>query len=318
MAISQDIDREAWLAERRKGIGGSDAAAVLGVHPFKTTLELWQDKMGEAEEIEVTGPMKRGIALEPIAADLYAEETGRKIRKQPLRRHSEHEFMIANVDRQIVKGGDVTETAVLEVKVPGLSVFSKVKAGGLPDYMTVQLMHYLGVTGYSWGSFALFNAERWSLIHFDLEADQEFIGTLIEKEEEFWTKYVLTGTPPPENGSAVVDIPEVEGELKTVDSEEWKEAAEQLREASALVSTATALKKEAQTRLKGMMTDQGLALIEVPDVVRIYWREQEPRVNWKETAEYMAKVKALDVDAFKRRGKATRSFRPYFLKQQEE
>ena len=41
--------RQAWLAERRTGIGGSDAAAACGLSKYKTRLELWLDKRGELE-----------------------------------------------------------------------------------------------------------------------------------------------------------------------------------------------------------------------------------------------------------------------------
>jgi len=324
MAISADRDRGEWLAERKSGIGGSDAAAVLGLNPFMSPLELFEDKRAEVViDEQPTGPMLRGIYLEPVAAELYKEKTGRNIRKQPLRRHREHEFMIANVDRQIMRGGDrsefyVDETGTLEIKCPGLSVMSKVKAHGLPDYMIVQLMHYLGVLGYEWGSFCLFNAERWDIIHFDLEADQEFIGSLVEAEEEFWMKYVLTGTPPPENGAAVPDVPEVKGELSVVDGEEWRKAAEVLQEARELVAAAGELEDSAKADLQAMMTTMKVEAIEIPEFLRIYWRYGKPKVSWKSTAAALAEAGKLKVNDYKVTGKASRSFSPYFLKRAEE
>jgi len=319
MTLTAETDREEWLAVRKTGIGGSDAAAVLGVSPFVSPLDLWEDKTGRAAEIEHTPPMKRGRVLEPIAADQYIEETGRKIRRQPLKRHPELDTMLGNVDRQILAVGDVSTTGILEIKCPGLQVMSKVRAHGLQDYMIVQLMHYLGVYGYSWGSFCLFNAERWDIIHFDLEADTEFIGDLMEKEEEFWTKYVLTDTPPPENGSAAMpDIPEVEGELKTVDGEAWRVAGAQLQEAKELVAAATTLQDAAKEKLQILMTDEDTDAAEVPDFLRIYWRMRAGRVSWKKTAAAIAKEAKLKVDDFTVKGKGSRSFTTYFLKRAEE
>ena len=38
---TEGLPREEWLAYRRKGIGGSDAAAVLGISPFRTGVDLY-------------------------------------------------------------------------------------------------------------------------------------------------------------------------------------------------------------------------------------------------------------------------------------
>ena len=172
-------DEAAWLEERKTGLGGTDAAAVLGVSPYKTAVEVWREKTGkDTTEAPVTAPMLRGKALEPLAADLYAEQTGRTLRRQPLRRHPNNRFMIANIDRQIMADAD-RSTGALEIKVPGIRSFGNIKAHGLPENYIVQLMHYLYVADYSWGSFALFNAERWELIHFDLEADATFIEQMV-------------------------------------------------------------------------------------------------------------------------------------------
>ena len=47
------MTREDWLEERKKGIGGSDAATILGLNPYKTSIDLWEEKTGrkDAEDI---------------------------------------------------------------------------------------------------------------------------------------------------------------------------------------------------------------------------------------------------------------------------
>ena len=42
---TEGLPREQWLEYRRKGIGGSDAAAVLGISPFRTGRDLYYDKL---------------------------------------------------------------------------------------------------------------------------------------------------------------------------------------------------------------------------------------------------------------------------------
>ncbi len=312
-------EKHEWLKERQTGIGGSDASVILGVNPFRTKMELWEEKIADTvTELPPTPVMMRGTVLEPVAADLYVERTGRKVRRQPMRRHSEHEFMIGNVDRQILRGGDITRTGILEIKCPGLRVMADVKARGLSDYMTVQLMHYLAVYGYEWGSFCLFNAENWDVIYFDLEADQEFIGAITEMESEFWNDYVLTGTPPPEDDQPLIDIPEVEGELKVIDVDDWRSAALELQEAQGLRKAAAELEDTAKGTLKGLMESSGLDAVEIPDLARLYYRYSEGRVSWKKTAEAAAEDAGKPINAYKVEGKPYRTFKPYFLRREVE
>lgn len=320
MAISSYNDKEAWLKERQTGIGGSDASVILGVNPFKNLIELWEEKTGDVPvEIEMTAPMQRGIVLEPVAADLYKNRTGRELRRQPLKRHPEHDFMIGNVDRQILAVGDVESTGILEIKCPGLRVMANVKARGLSDYMTVQLMHYLGVYGYEWGSFCLFNAENWDVIYFDLEADQEFILDLMDYERDFWTNHVLANRRPPElEDKFAPEIPQIEGELTVIDGDTWREGIVQLQDAVNLRKAASELEDSAKDTLKGLMEDQGLDAVEIPDLARLYYRMSAGRTSWKKTAEAIAKDTNVDVDEFKVEGKPYRTFKPYFLSREEE
>lgn len=320
MAISSYNDPEVWLRERQTGIGGSDAGVILGVNPFKTLIELWEEKTAETyTKIEITAPMRRGLVLEPVAADLYVERTGRQIRRQPLRRHPEHDFMIGNVDRQILAVNAVASTGILEIKCPSLRVMTNVKARGLSDYMTVQLMHYLAVYGYGWGSFCLFNAENWDVIYFDLEADQEFISNLIEYEGDFWTNHVLANRAPPElEDKFAPEIPQIEGELKLIDGSAWRQAAQELREAVSLRKAAAELEDNAKDALKGLMENQGLDAVEIPDLARLYYRMSAGRTSWKGTATAIAQEADLDIADFIVQGKDFRTFKAYFLTKEEE
>ena len=58
-------ERTAWLNERRKGIGGSDVAAIIGLSPWTTPLDIYEQKLGIALPSEETEAMYWGTALEP-------------------------------------------------------------------------------------------------------------------------------------------------------------------------------------------------------------------------------------------------------------
>ncbi len=318
-SIAPYHDKEEWRLARQSGMGGSDAAKVAGISPYGTPLSVYEEKISELAPDKPTWRMLWGTIAESIAADLYVEETGRKVRRQPLRRNSEHDFLIANVDRQILIGDDVTSTGCLEVKCPGISAFSKIKAYGFPEHAILQLQHYLGVLEYSWGSFAVFNSEYGPPIHFDMEADQELIGQLFEREVKFWTEHVIPRIPPPETvNDQPLDIPEIEGELKVIDVDDWRSAALELQEAQGLRKAAAELEDIAKSTLKGLMESSGLDAVEIPDLARLYYRYSDGRVSWKKTAEAMAKETEFPLEYYKVEGKPFRTFKPYFLTREVE
>ena len=46
--------RADWLAERAKGIGSSDVAALLGLSPYKSNTELWEEKVGIRKPTDIS------------------------------------------------------------------------------------------------------------------------------------------------------------------------------------------------------------------------------------------------------------------------
>lgn len=95
--------RAAWLEGRRTGIGGSDVAAVLGLNPWKTPLDVWNDKLGISEDKGMSEPAYWGTVLEDTVAREFQQRTGMKVQKVT---HQfvdpECDWMIANIDRAII------------------------------------------------------------------------------------------------------------------------------------------------------------------------------------------------------------------------
>jgi putative phage-type endonuclease len=311
-----DTDHIQWLKDRQKGLGGSDAGAILGVNPFSTPLDVYESKISTIRgDEEINFPMLMGNVLEPVAADLYSDETGRKVRRQPQRAHPDYPFILGNVDRQILADED-NPTGILEIKCPQIRTIANVKAHGLPDYMTIQLQHYLAVYGYSWGSFALFNQNA-GLIHFDMEADQEFITLLIEKEVEFWNNHVVPRIPPTLEDQEEIDIPQVEGELTVVNTPEWFELASDLQEAQSLKKSAKTLENVTKEKIKELMRREEIHAAEVEGFARFYYKMFPSGTSWKKTAEAIAKEADLDPNQFIVEGKPYTRFSAFFIKNGE-
>ena len=199
-ADTRNMSREEWLAARRKGIGGSDASAIMGLNPYSSPLAVYLDKIGKAEEAETTEAMRQGTDLEQYVAERFTEETGMKVKKvNKILQHIDYPWMLANIDRNIVG-----VNAGLECKTT--SPYSKVKfdEGEINPHYYWQSMHYMAVTG----------AEKWYVavlvlgkaFHvFEVKRDEAQIAALIDAEDEFWNGHVRTKTPPLPTGSDVDD-----------------------------------------------------------------------------------------------------------------
>jgi len=201
-----NLDRDQWLAVRKAGIGGSDAAAAVGLNPYKSQLELWMEKTGRDADLEkpdpndTTHPVFWGTLLEPIVAAAYTQQTSNRIRKvNAVLRHPTIPFMLANLDREVIGGADVQ---LLECKTAG-EFGARLWREGVPEYVQLQVQHQLAVTGKQAAHVAVLLCGQKLDVHL-IERDDELIARLIELEARFW-KFVESDTPPPADGSDSAD-----------------------------------------------------------------------------------------------------------------
>lgn len=206
MATDYDVieceTKEAWLAERRKGIGASEAAAVLGASPWKSAADVWAEKVGIAEPSEEeTEAMLWGTRLEPIIREVYMLETERLV-VQPggpfaIVQSKKYPFLRTTLDGTIVPIDD-RGPGVFEAKTA--SFFKREEwAEEPPLQYQIQNQHQLAVTGWTWGGDAvLIGGQRF--LHTDFAANLGFQALLIQKLEVFWES-VVKEVPPPVDGS---------------------------------------------------------------------------------------------------------------------
>ncbi|AOK09874.1 YqaJ viral recombinase family protein [Burkholderia vietnamiensis] len=203
---TQDLNRDDWLAVRRTGIGGSDAAAAVGLNPYMSALELWLDKTGRADGLprpgpdDTTSPTYWGTLLEPIVAASYTKQTGNRVRRvNAVLRHPTVPFMLANIDREIV---GVPDVQILECKTAG-EFGARLWREGIPEYVQIQVQHQLAITGKAAAHVAVLLCGQALEVH-RIDRDDALIGRLIELEARFW-RFVETDTPPPADGSESAD-----------------------------------------------------------------------------------------------------------------
>ena len=191
---------EEWLALRSKYLGGSDAAAVVGLNPNCSPFSLWMEKTGQQPPFEGNLATKVGTYLEEFVAQLFTEQTGKKVRRENQSiLNSDYPWAIANIDRAVVG-----EDAGLEIKTTSALSIRKFRGGEYPAKYYVQVMHYLAVTGkQKWYLAVLIG--NFDFRVYEIERDEDEIKALMEAECAFWNDHVLPKSPPPPDGEAPTD-----------------------------------------------------------------------------------------------------------------
>lgn len=206
------LSRDEWLDWRRKGLGGSDAAAVLGISPFRTARDLYYDKLGivTADDQENWVALEMGNLLEPLVARIFEKKTGLKIyQRKCMFQHPAYPWMLADLD-YLVELPDGS-TAILEIKTTNYNAKDKWWYNGeeiVPVYYEAQGRHYMAVMGIDRVYFCCLygnNEEETIIRHID--RDMSYEEELIALEDSFWHDHVLAKTPPPytEDGDLILE-----------------------------------------------------------------------------------------------------------------
>lgn len=200
-----NLTREEFLADRLTFIGGSEIASVMGVG-FGCPRRLVYNKLGTpSERNDDRMEFRRGRRLEGIAANYYAEETGREVYTTTKMSFPGRPHLSVNMDRIIFRKEDEAQAdpGYLELKVVGrFSWFKILKEGLIEDYI-LQVQYGCAVTGFSWGAYGIYCPDMDGLLHWDIKADKELGAHLIEAADDLWNLNVqlkILPEPLPEFG----------------------------------------------------------------------------------------------------------------------
>ena len=271
---TQDLSRDEWLTVRRQGIGSSDAAAAVGLNPYKSQLQLWMEKTGRDGALPVVdpsdeqSPMYWGTLLEPIVAAHYTRRSGHRVRRvNAVLQHPEHSWMLANIDREVVGASDVQ---ILECKTAGIHG-ARLWRDGVPEYVQLQVMHQLAVTGKQAADVAVLLGGQ-ELQVFRIERDDTLIAQLVALEQQFWG-YVERDQQPPADGSASAELalrclyPRDSGTTLDFSTDlEMSGVFSDLLAVREVITTQTALESQLKQRIQQRMGEATRAVFEVGEV----------------------------------------------------
>jgi len=159
---TKGMDRDRWLECREHGpdgdieytVGGSDVAAIFGVSPWVTPLELWRQKKGLMKSSFNNEKQKEmGHMLEPIIAYWYGISTGNIVTEDTgLYQHADYPYALANLDRRFTDSSGTN--GILECKSTTYHKASDWRDEAIPIHYEFQLRFYLAVTDTEVGDFA--------------------------------------------------------------------------------------------------------------------------------------------------------------------
>lgn len=289
-ARSDRLTHEEWLEARRTGLGGSDAGAIMGVHPYKGAYAVWADKKGLAPTVEDNEVMRQGRDMEEYVARRFSEKTGLKVRRDhAMMRSKAHPCMIANIDRR-VSGF----SAGLECKTSRDMYMSRYKNGEIPMEYYCQCVHYMAVTGWAtwylavlvYGTDVLVYklCRKWVLpdpqedvVHIEVTDDD--IAGLIDAEESYWANYIEGDlTPMPDSLEAtgkLIGEMYAESDGEAMDADE--EADDLLGELVELKAEKKALDERIRALENHLKVKMGTAEVLRGRRALVTWKAQERR-----------------------------------------
>lgn len=264
LVLPAGAPREQWLAERRKGIGSSDIALLMGVAEGGSEYELWLDKV-RGRETEQTGAMQRGRWLEPHLATHFVEQTGLAVRRCGLVRHRAVEELLATPDRLSEDG------ACVEIKSMGqhAKVRAQWRGGGIAAHAYVQLQWQLLTTGRRHGWLVAYEIDQEPAVRGPVDRDERLMERMSERALTWWIDHVITRTPPPPDLATITDeeiaLRWPEAKPGSTKQAEWPHHVRALlaerAELKATESRAKARAKEIDEALKVMVGDAEALLI---------------------------------------------------------
>ncbi len=185
------------LEMRKSGIGGSEAAAVLGLSKWSTPLQVYLKKKGLLE-VEQNDAMYWGSKKEALIREVYQEKTGMTVLVPDMMKHPKYDFMLANVD------GIANGHRLLEIKTAAFDhEWGESGSTTIPQDYYVQVQHYLAVTQLKIADLVVLIGSS-DYRSYEIEPDLEFQEMMIAGESQWWENFKNDVEPEPTSYDDVI------------------------------------------------------------------------------------------------------------------
>lgn len=210
-ANKDKITREEWLQIRKKGIGGSDIAAICGFSPYKSALAIYLDKSDQKPLVDRENiAAEVGLELESYLSKKFtkwmADKEGLDIdlKEMPeVLQHDKIDYFLVNLDRWFLH--PTRGNCVVELKTTTEFKKDLWKGDEVPDEYYAQVQWQLMITGWKWGYLVVLIGNRIVDVKL-IPRNQEFITRISKTAKEFWTDFVEKEIPPAPTGTDSDDM----------------------------------------------------------------------------------------------------------------
>lgn len=169
---------EEWLSIRNQHIGASDAPIIMGVSPWKTVIDLWEEKIFQPDSNRSSFIQRRGLYLEDYAREYFYLVTGKEVFPKVIFSF-QYEWLMASLD-----GISADGKTLVEIKCPGKKDHELAIKGQVPEKYYPQLQHQLRVCELDHMFYLSFDGQKGIIL--DVYRDEAYIDVMIEREELFW------------------------------------------------------------------------------------------------------------------------------------
>ena len=301
-----NLERKNWLDIRKTGIGGSDVAAILGLSPWKSPLDVWLDKTGKSAPEPENDAMYWGTRLEALVANKYCEVSGNEVRRvNSILRSEKYPCLIGNIDRAVcpekgklpVVKGEFRTPKILECKT-ARTMSEDWGANGtdqIPEYYLTQVLHYLGLTGCESCDVACLFLDSRKFAVYTVQADADVIENISTRLADWWDAHVVKNVAP--QPRSIADVQKLFKRSASVEITATADIEETAREYAALKRRETEISaklEEAKEKIAAYMGEAD-TLVGVDGKPLITWKtgKDKSRTDWQNVAKAAGATEAM-------------------------
>ncbi len=272
------MDQKAWHEWRRCGIGSSDAAVIMGVSPWKTRLQLYNEKVNGIYKEKENSAMSYGKEMEPKIRNHIEEKTGLLLEPRNVE-HSEISWIKASIDAFSIDG-----SIFFEIKCANAEDHSMALRGEIPAKYIPQCHHQLLATQMDKMCYVSYHKDSYAFVQVDRNSYTDF---LFEEESKFWHENIMKKVPPEPTEKDTVDRMDPNFLL----------AAQEFAKCRRILQQAEEMEKEARKKLIALTPEYNAE----GGGVKITCIPQQGRIDYEKVMQFIFDKYGLmiDLDAFR-------------------
>lgn len=295
LVSTAEMSREEWLSWRKKGIGGSEVAALVGMHPYLSPFAVYMDKVGELEPQEDTEAMRIGRDLEEYVSQRFTEKTGIRVRKNAhILMDDECDYMIADIDRWSKKDKIGLECKTMS---PNSKAVRGLEDDSVPPQYYIQCQWYMMITGLKKWHLAILVLGK-AFYTFEIDRNDDDIAVLRQAAKDFWLGNVLPRKMPPPDGTESAQNA-ISGLIKGVDNEatvRLNTSVDSIKRLQEIKDQTDDLKKESDAIKQKLILELGSCGIGWNDGYEVSAKEQVRRTF--DTKRFKSEHPELDLEPY--------------------